>query len=387
MAEIEKKINEELLTEKISTRSPISEPIKRFYRKRSKRASIFFTQKIPFAESELKSWVKSFRGGIILLTLFLVIVLPLLIDSIVYYHVFIVAMVYAIYAASWDLLSGVTGQVSFGHAAFFGLGGYMCAALVKYLGFHWLPSIIIGGALGVFFGLIVAIPSLRLKGPYLALGSLAFSLLIYGLFSMESLGFLFFGSAGIRNIPFLEGISLATKLLIEFIIALVIMIICIVIMLIVYNSKFGTIFKGIRDDEYATEAAGINVTKYKLISFCISAFFAGIAGSLYALHRGNIKPDIFTSIYSFYPIIMVVVGGISTISGAAFGAYFFYVLNEVITQICGDLLPSDLQLIFSSIATLFFAIILLLVVRFTERGLMEPTIKRSKDLWDLLRGK
>jgi branched-chain amino acid transport system permease protein len=387
MVETEKNINEELLTEKISTRGPVMDPIRRFFKKRSKRAKIFFNHKIPFAESELKSWVKSFRGGIILLTLFLVIILPLLLDSIVYYHVFIIAMIYAIYAASWDLLSGVTGQVSFGHAAFFGLGGYMCAALVKYIGFHWVPSIIIGGALGVLFGLIVAIPSLRLKGPYLALGSLAFSLLIYGLFSMESLGFLFFGSGGIRNIPFLEALSLAEKLLIEFIIAIIFMIISIVIMLIIYNSKLGTIFKGIRDDEYATEAAGINVVKYKLISFCISAFFAGIAGSLYALHRGNIKPDIFTSIYSFYPIIMVVVGGISTISGAAFGAYFFYVLNEVITQICSDLLPSNLQLIFSNIATLFFAIILLVVVRFTERGLMEPTIKRSKDLWDILRGK
>ncbi|MFX1380600.1 MAG: branched-chain amino acid ABC transporter permease [Promethearchaeota archaeon] len=387
MVEKENNVNEELLTEKVLTRRPLSDPIKSFFKKRSTQSKILFTQKIPLAKSELKSWVKSFRGGIILLALFLVTLIPMLMNSIVFYHVFIVAMVYAIYGASWDLLSGVTGQVSFGHAAYFGLGGYMCAAFVTYLGFHWLPSIIIGGILGVLFGLIVAIPSLRLKGPYLALGSLAFSLLIWRLFQMESLRFLFFGSEGIRNIPFFETVSLAEKLLLEFIIALVFMIICIVAMLIIYNSKLGTVFKGIRDDEYATEAAGINVTKYKLFSFCISAFFAGIAGSLYALHRGNIKPDIFMSLYSFYPIIMVVVGGISTISGAAFGAYFFYVLNEIITQVCAELLPSDLQLIFSNIATLLFAIILLVVVRFTERGLMEPTIKRSKTLWDLIKGK
>lgn len=387
MVEKNQNVKEELVTEKISTRRPFSEPIKNFSKKRSKRLRIFFKTKIPYAGSELKSWVKSFRGGIILITLFFMIVIPLLLDDLVYYHVFITAMIYAIYAASWDLLSGVTGQVSFGHAAFFGLGGYMCAAFVRYIGFHWLPSIIIGGALGMLFGLIIAIPSLRLKGPYLALGSLAFSLLMWNLFSMESLRFLFFGSEGIRNVPFLETLTLRDKLIVEFILALIIMIISIIILLVIYNSKIGTIFKGIRDDEYATEAAGINVTKYKLLSFCISSFFAGVAGSIYILHRGNVKPDIFMSLYSFYPIIMVVVGGISTISGAAFGAYFFYVLNEVITQLCIDLLPSGLQLIFSNIATLIFAIILLVVVRFTERGLMEPAIKRSKDLWDLLRGK
>lgn len=387
MVEKDQNVNEELVTEKILTRRPFSEPFKNYSKKTSKRLGIFIKHKIPYAGSELKSWVRSFRGGLILLSLFLVTLIPLLLGSIVYLHVFIIAMVYAIYAASWDLLSGVTGQVSFGHAAFFGLGGYMCAAFVKYLGFHWIPSIIIGGSLGVLFGLIIAIPSLRLKGPYLALGSLAFSLLMWRLFAMESLSFLFFGSEGIRNIPFLQTLSLNDRLIIEFIFALIMMIICITSMLVVYNSKIGTIFKGIRDDEYATEAAGINVTKYKLLAFCISAFFAGIAGSIYILHRGNVKPDIFMSIYSFYPIIMVVVGGISTISGAAFGAYFFYVLNEIITQLCADFLPSNLQLIFSNIATLFFAIILLVVVRFTERGLMEPTIKRSKDLWDLISGK
>jgi len=237
--------------------------------------------------------------------------------------------------------------------------------------------------LGVIIGLIIAIPSLRLKGPYLALGSLAFSLLLWQLFGMDSLKDIFFGSTGIRNIPHLTNYDFQE----EFFIVLIIMIICVVIMLAVFNSKLGTIFQAIREDEISTEASGINTTKYKLYAFMISAFFAGIAGSLYTLHLGNIKPDIFSSIKSFYPIIMVMIGGIATISGAVFGAYFFIVVSEIIVEICTGLLPTEFLVIFADIATFIFAIILIIVIRFTERGLMEPAIKRSKSLWDILLGK
>jgi ABC-type branched-subunit amino acid transport system permease subunit len=119
----------------------------------------------------------------------------------------------------------------------------------------------------------------------------------------------------------------------------------------------------------------------------ISAFFAGIAGSLYTLHLGTVAPSIFTSLNSFYPIIMASIGGIATISGSVFGAYFYMILNEVIVRICVGILPTEYLIIFSNIAALLFAIIFLVVVRFTERGVMEPAIKRSKDLWDFLIGK
>ena len=367
----------------VKTHRPIGEPIKNFSQQTVKKTRRFINSQIPASTNNLKSWVTSFRGGIGLVCLIGVSLIPLLLNRDLYYHVFVTAMTYAIFAASWDLLSGVTGQVSFGHAAFFGIGGYTCGAFIKFLGMAWFPAIIIGSLFGVFLGLIIAIPSLILKGPYLALGSLAFSLLLCQLFSMDSLQFLFYGSDGIRNIPHLTNYDFQM----EFIIVLIIMIVCVVCMLAVFNSKLGTIFQAIREDEISTEASGINTTKYKLIAFMISAFFAGIAGSLYTLHLGNIKPSIFMSIKSFYPIIMVMIGGIATISGAAFGAYFFIVLSEVIVEVCSGLLPTEFLVVFADIASLIFAIILLIVIRFTERGLMEPAIKRIKKLWDLILGK
>ncbi len=367
----------------VKTKRPIGEPFKNFSQRTVKKTRRFINSQIPSSTSNLKSWVTSFRGGIGLVCIIGVSLIPILLNRNLYYHVFIIAMIYAIYAASWDLLSGVTGQVSFGHAAFFGIGGYTCGAFIKFLGMAWFPAIIIGSLVGVFFGLIIAIPSLRLKGPYLALGSLAFSLLIWQLFSMDSLQFLFFGSDGIRNIPHLTNYDFQ----LEFIIILIMMIVCVLIMLAIFNSKLGTIFQAIREDEISTEASGINTTKYKLIAFMISAFFAGIAGSLFTLHLGNIKPSIFMSIKSFYPIIMVMIGGIATISGAAFGAFFFIVLSEIIVEICSGLLPLEFLVVFADIASLIFAIILLIVIRFTERGLMNPAIKRSKKLFDLILGK
>jgi branched-chain amino acid transport system permease protein len=367
----------------VKTRRSIGEPIANFSQKIMKKSRDFVQHQIPSSTNNLKSWTKSFRGGISLVCIIGVSFIPLLLNSDLYYHVFITAMIYGIFAASWDLLSGVTGQVSFGHAAFFGIGGYTCGAFIKFFGMNWLPAIIFGSIIGVFLGLIIAIPSLRLKGPYLALGSLAFSLLLWQLFSMDSLRDLFFGSEGIRNIPHLTNYDFQ----LEFIIILIIMIVCVTIMLAIFNSKLGTIFQAIREDEISTEASGINTTKYKLIAFMISAFFAGIAGSLYTLHLGNIKPSIFMSIKSFYPIIMVMIGGISSISGAVFGAYFFMVMSELIVEICSALLPLAFLEVFADIATLIFAITLLIVIRFTERGLMGPAIKRSKKLWDLLLGK
>ena len=119
----------------------------------------------------------------------------------------------------------------------------------------------------------------------------------------------------------------------------------------------------------------------------ISAFFAGIAGSLYILHNNKADPFIFMPTKSFYPVIMTCLGGIAMISGSVFGAYFFAISTIVLEGLFSTILPSELLLIFTNIAVFIFATIILLVVRFTERGLMGPTIKNTKSLYDLLRGK
>ncbi len=369
----------------VKTRYPIGESVGGFFHKIRKKGKIFIRNQIPASRDNFKSWIKSFRGGIIIFSLILVTILPFIINRGNWYHSFILAMIYAIFAASWDLLAGVTGQVSFGHAAFFGIGGYACAAFLRYVHLNLFLTILLGGIFAVVIGLIVSVPSLRLKGPYLALGTLAFSLFLWILFRMDTLEYLFWGTDGIDLGTYNPILFIGLEY--EFIIVLIILVISVVIMLAVYNSKLGTIFKGIRDDEVSTEASGINVLKYKLIAFMISAFFAGIAGSLYVLHNNQADPFIFMPTKSFYPVVMTCLGGIAMISGAVFGAYFFTIATIVLEELFSAILPSELLLIFTNISVFIFSIIILLVVRFTERGLMSPVIKQSKYLWDLLLGK
>lgn len=374
------------------SRPSFGERVTRLTRQSMKKIKGTIQHQVPIAWDETKSWSKSFRGKLITMFFIAALVGPFLINEDLWFYTFITTMIYAIFAASWDLLAGVTGQVSFGHAAFFGLGGYAFAIFNKWLGLNWFLSIFIGGMVAVFFGLIIAIPTLRLKGPYLALGTLAFNLLIFQLFKMESLKviFPFFGIDGIRDIyspPFLPSPPTPINYGLEFFIVFIFMITCIVAILAIFNSNLGTIFKAIRDDEISTEALGINVVKYKLIAFMISAFFAGIAGSLYTLHTTRIDPMVFAGLVSFIPVIMVILGGIATISGSVFGAYFFILVGALLKDFFRTILPVEIQMIFANLSVLIFAIILLIVVRFSERGLMEPVIKNTKIFWDNLIGK
>jgi len=379
---------QELEIESLSTKRSIGKQIKNYPHKLTRKSSLFIKHQIPSSKDNFKSWIKSFRGGIIIFSLILVTLIPLLLDEDLFYRTFMLAMIYAIYAASWDILAGITGQVSFGHAAFFGIGGYACGAFVLFNNFNWFIALIIGGIYAVVFGLAIAIPSLRFKGPYLALGTLAFSLILMQLFSMNSLDHLFYGNNGIPIILTFLHIDIRER----FFYVLLIMIVSVVVLLAIANSKLGTIFKAIRDDEISTEASGINVVKYKIIAFMVSAFFAGLAGGIYVLDQTKADPRIFNPLYSFYPIIMVSIGGIATISGAVFGAYFFSVMIIVLDEIIdiltlSGILPPGFSDIFANLGLFIFSIILLLIVRFTKRGMMEPIIKQSKSLVDLLLGK
>jgi len=371
----------------IESRFKMKDQLSKFYHRISSSTKNFIDYKIPAAGDNLKTWFKSFRGGVILFSILLVIIIPILLNDGTYFDVFIVAMIYSIYAASWDLLAGVTGQVSFGHSAFFGIGSYAFAFFLMFFQLHWIAAIIFASISTVVIGLIIAVPALRLKGPYLALGTMAFSLLLFYIFQFPEL------QAESIDLPLSFKIFRWSNPLLVFIIVLIFMIISVIIMLIVYNSKMGTIFKGIRDDEYATEASGINTMKYKLYSFIISSFFAGIAGSLYAFHLSNVSFHNYSNVLSFYPVIFTLLGGIATISGAVMGAYTFAILTQAIGEVMGLLsqifpsLPPAFTTQIETISIFIFAIILLLIIRFTERGVMEPAIRHTKSLWDILLGK
>ncbi len=318
------------------------------------------------AINDLQNWLKTFRGGLTLFCMALLIVVPLVWRNDYVTGILITAMIFAIFAASWDLLAGITGQVSFGHSVFFGIAGYVTAALFKNLGLNWFLCIIIGALIAVLTGLIVGIPCLRLKGPYLALGTQAFALILFNLFMTgELLG----GTEGISGLP-----AIVNKDIVKFFIIFGFMIGTFIILLLISKSNLGTILKSIRDDETGADAAGINTTRYKLIAFMISGFFAGIAGSLFALSNRSVNPSVYQPLYSFYAIIMASIGGISTISGSLIGAFLFVLLAELFRPL-GEL------------SILIFSIILIVVIRFAEHGLLHPALERIKEFYDKLMGR
>jgi len=324
----------------------------------------------------LKSWVKTFTGSLSVFCLIALFIIPFLSQNLNYTHVFLrqftLAMIFSIFAASWDLLTGISGQISFGHSIFFGIAGYICAYLISYQGYPIWIAIIIGALGAVIFGFIIGIPFLRLKGPYLALGTLAVSLVLLKLFLMGSLSDILFGSEGISALP-----KISDDPVVEYIILLILMIITLIAIIQISKSKFGTILKSIRDDETGSDASGINTTRFKIYAFMLSALFAGIAGSCYALFATAVNPTgNFGSVISFYAILMASLGGLTTIAGSALGAFFFVFLEY-------SLIVSGAE----TYVNFIFAIILILVVRFSEHGILKPLLERIKDIWDVLLGR
>lgn len=327
---------------------------------------------IPSAWDNLKSWSGTFRGKLILFSLIVLSVIPFfspISGEVKYFSgVLVTAMIFAIYAASWDLLSGIAGQINFGHSISLGIGAYACAILIDSFGIHWLLAVFISGLISVLAGLIVGIPSLRLRGPYFASASLAVSMIFLNIFYfrfVETLG----GTGGITGIS-----PISQNIYIEFFITLLFLVVSVIIMLAIANSKFGTVLKSLRDDETSAEAAGINKTKFKLYAFMISGFFGGIAGGLYTLRLQGVNPPVFLSFMSFLPILMTFIGGIATISGGVFGSFFYWTFTEMLRE-------------FNQYSMLIFAIILILVIRFAKRGLMIAVIERLQDFFNILFGR
>ncbi|MFX1484023.1 MAG: branched-chain amino acid ABC transporter permease [Promethearchaeota archaeon] len=309
-----------------------------------------------------KAWARTFRGGLTLACFLGLMFFPL--TGIEYWtQVIVTAMILTIFAASWDLLAGFAGQISFGHSAFFGISGYFTAVAIEFGGFHWLIALFVGVGWAVVFSLLIGIPCLRLKGPYLALGTLAFALILLNLFATGTwLG----GTEGISGLP------TSVNVFVGFYIVAAFMIGSLVIMRAIVDSRLGTILKSIRDDETCADASGIDTTVYKLIAFMVSGFFAGLSGALFALDSTAVNPAFFGTLYSFYAIIMAAIGGLATIFGSIIGAFLFVILSELLRPL-------------AAAALLIFATILILIVRFAEEGVMNPVLDRVHDLWDILR--
>jgi len=255
---------------------------------------------------------------------------PLIVDTRLVMTTLTFASIFAIFAVSWDLLSGYTGQLNFGHALFFGVGAYGTALLNKYLGWQPWATIPIGALLAALIGLVTCIPALKLRGPYLTLLTMSFPLMLLGIvFSFKDITG---GEHGIWGVP-----PLADSRTGVYYVCLIVMTVSVLIMwkLADAGSKYirtGLIFHAIREDEIAARATGINTIRYKILAFAIGGFFAGIAGCLYAHVLGVAGSSALSMTMSFQAIIWVVFGGIVSIYGGVIGVYTLYPLLHIVLQ-------------------------------------------------------
>jgi branched-chain amino acid transport system permease protein len=240
-----------------------------------------------------------------------------------------IAGVYAIVAIGLNLLFGFTGLISIGHAAFLGTGAYTTAILLTRVPAIPFPVVmILSGILAAVLGFIVGLPALRLSGHYLAMATMGFGFVMEEIFlHWESLTK---GTFGI-NVPKVSigpilFVSRASKYYLIFTLA----IIMILLAKNILNSKTGRAFIAVRDHEIAAQSMGVNLAWYKTLSFIISAFYAGIGGSLYAILLSYINSEAFNIWISVLYLEMVIVGGIASILGSIFGAVFLTILPEIL---------------------------------------------------------
>jgi branched-chain amino acid transport system permease protein len=294
-----------------------------------------------------ENWLKR---AIVPVLLILLLTFPILSSDYYILQALVFVNIAAIFGASWDILAGVTGIFSFGQALFFGAAAYMSAYLNLFLHMPPLVTIPLGGAFGVAVGLAVAIPSLRLKGPYFAITSLIFPGILAGIIYMypNITG----GEAGLYGLA-----PISDNIVITYYASLLLMVASIFILLRIANSNTGLVFRSIRDDEDTAEATGINTTKYKFISFAISGFFAGIAGGFQVHLQMSISPYVFNTFYSFQAIVGASLGGVGTIFGSVGGSYLLSFLNESLRG-------------FAQFRVLILAVVMILVFRYLPEGII-----------------
>lgn len=316
--------------------------------------------------------------------------------------------VYALVAASLNLLNGFTGLFSLGQAGFMLLGAYTYAILtipsadresVYYLyggsavNFS-LPELFGGGALGLILGVLAALilagcvaaviawliglPVLRLKSDYLAIATLGFAEIIRAIFQWDRLGPVTNGANALKCFPTFSSFNIENAngevvLRLSTFVPFLLVAVCIGIMVLLINSTYGRAFKAIREDEVAAEAMGINLAKHKRMAFCISSFFAGVGGGLFAMFANQAQAKTFTTSMTYEILLIVVIGGIGSISGSCIASFLYVAASEwwlrfldTETYIGAFKVP----FLRTGFRMVVFSIIIMIVVLFFRRGLM-----------------
>ena len=288
--------------------------------------------------------------------------------------------IYALVAVALNLLNGFTGLFSLGQAGFMMLGAYTYAILtipVESRGAVYqyfdggvvqfcLPmavGLVLAGIVPMFFAWLIGLPVLKLKSDYLAIATLGFAEIMRALIQWKTLGPVTNGSNLLRNFANYQNILFPIAL----------SAVCIGIIVLLINSTYGRAFKAIRDDEVAAEAMGINLARHKQIAFMASAFFAGIGGALLAMFQSSVQANAFTSAMTYEILLIVVIGGIGSVSGSVIGAFLFVACSEWWLRFLDDPLPYlGVQIPFmkGGFRMLVFSVVIMIVVLFFRRGIM-----------------
>ena len=269
-------------------------------------------------------------------------------------------MMYVVLALSWNIISGFTGYTSFGHVAFYGIGAYACAILVADYGWHWVPTLFVGAFVAGIVAIALGYPVLRLKGPYFAIAMLGAAegtrvvVTVWDSLTHGGLGISFPTAPDTEN-------SIPT-----YYAMLVVMLVTIAVAYAVGHSRFGVRLNAIREDEVAAEALGIDVTRYKLAAFVLSAIFPAMAGGIQAYKVLYIEPlSTFFVQITIAMALMAMLGGKGTVIGPVIGAVLLYTAQELT------------WVNFPTAHLIAYGVFIIVVARFMPRGLMGFAIDRG----------
>lgn len=244
-------------------------------------------------------------------------------------HILVIAGIYIILTLSLNLIIGFTGQPSLGHAAFSCIGAYTSSLLALNIDLSPWIGLVTGACMASILGIVIGYPAVRLKGDYLALATFGLGIIVYSI--AKNWVSLTRGPMGLPGIPGFSVFGFQLFGILSYLLlVLAFVVITIFVINRIVNSPFGRILKSIREDEIASEALGKDTTRHKLLVFIIGAFFAGIAGSLYAHYITFIAPSSFTVMESIAILLMVIFGGMGSITGSIVGAIVLVVFPELL---------------------------------------------------------
>ena len=305
--------------------------------------------------------------------------------------------IYALVAVSMNLLNGFTGLFSLGQAGFMLLGAYTYGILTipveqrenVYMYFDGgivqftVPvfiALIAAGVVAAIFAYLIGLPVLRLKSDYLAIATLGFAEIIRAVFQWDKLGPLTNGSNLLRSYPTFSSV------LFPFIVSGI----CIAIIVMMINSTYGRAFKAIRDDEVAAEAMGINLAHHKRIAFVVSSFFAGVSGALLAMYQTTIQASTFKSAMTYEILLIVVIGGIGSVTGSCISSFLFIIFSEWILRFLDNdtyIGSFHVPLLRAGFRKVVFSVVIMISVLFFRQGIMGTREFSIRGIYNFLTGK